>query len=428
MFDRFVKWNRILGPGILIAAAAIGTSHLVQSTRAGADYGFSLIWLILLVNLLKYPFFEFGPRYASATGETVLHGYQRLGPGYLMTFLCVSVVAMLLSLTALIVVTGALTANLVASVLPAAAPDWPPIVWCLIVVALCNGVLAFGRYNTLDRVTKSIVAVLGICTIIAVVVAIAHPVEPTADLQAKHIDLRDIAVVGFLLALMGWMPAPIELSVWPSVWMAERAEQTGFSASVREARIDLNTGYISTAILACAFLMLGALMMHPTGQAFSPSGTEFAQQLVGIFGETIGPWIKPVIALAAFTCLFSTTLTCLDGYPRSNAMAATIALLKRDRNSTVLFWMFNIATVIIALLFIVLFVKSLRHIVDIVTIVAFLTAPVFAFLNFRLVMSGHMHREHRPGAIMQAIAWVGMFFLGGVSIGFAIWQCATWFG
>ena len=47
-----------LGPGLLFAGAAIGVSHLVQSTRAGADFGFGLLWALLLVNLFKYPFFQ----------------------------------------------------------------------------------------------------------------------------------------------------------------------------------------------------------------------------------------------------------------------------------------------------------------------------------------------------------------------------------
>ena len=34
---------KALGPGILYAGAAIGASHLVQSTRAGASYGFEII-------------------------------------------------------------------------------------------------------------------------------------------------------------------------------------------------------------------------------------------------------------------------------------------------------------------------------------------------------------------------------------------------
>ena len=52
---------RSFGPGLMWAGAAIGVSHLVQSTRAGAVAGFGLAGTILLALILKYPFFEFGP-------------------------------------------------------------------------------------------------------------------------------------------------------------------------------------------------------------------------------------------------------------------------------------------------------------------------------------------------------------------------------
>ena len=68
-----------LGPGLILAAAAIGVSHLVQSTRAGALYGFTLIWAIIIANLTKYPFLEFGPRYTVVMKESLIQGYKRLG-------------------------------------------------------------------------------------------------------------------------------------------------------------------------------------------------------------------------------------------------------------------------------------------------------------------------------------------------------------
>lgn len=50
---------RALGPGVLLASAAVGGSHLIASTQAGALYGWQLAVIILLVNVLKYPFFRF---------------------------------------------------------------------------------------------------------------------------------------------------------------------------------------------------------------------------------------------------------------------------------------------------------------------------------------------------------------------------------
>ncbi|MBU6161626.1 MAG: hypothetical protein KGO50_10920, partial [Myxococcales bacterium] len=71
---------RALGPGLLFAAAAVGVSHLVQSTRAGAEHGLALGGIIILANVMKYPAFRYGAQYAAATGTSLLEGYRKLGP------------------------------------------------------------------------------------------------------------------------------------------------------------------------------------------------------------------------------------------------------------------------------------------------------------------------------------------------------------
>ena len=53
---------KAMGPGLLWAGAAVGVSHLVQSTRAGANFGFAMLWVVIVANLFKYTAFEFGPR------------------------------------------------------------------------------------------------------------------------------------------------------------------------------------------------------------------------------------------------------------------------------------------------------------------------------------------------------------------------------
>ena len=58
MNPRLSKFTKTAGPGILFASTAIGVSHLVQSTRAGADFGLLLLGFVIVVSLLKYPFFE----------------------------------------------------------------------------------------------------------------------------------------------------------------------------------------------------------------------------------------------------------------------------------------------------------------------------------------------------------------------------------
>ena len=68
-----LSW-RSFGPGVLMASAAIGGSHLVASTQAGALYGWQLAIMIILANLFKYPFYRFGTEYAYSTGESLVAG------------------------------------------------------------------------------------------------------------------------------------------------------------------------------------------------------------------------------------------------------------------------------------------------------------------------------------------------------------------
>ena len=83
-----------LGPGLLFAGAAIGVSHLVQSTKSGADFGLGLIWALLIANLFKYPFFQYGPKYALATGESMLHGYKKLSRSILIVYFILTIATM----------------------------------------------------------------------------------------------------------------------------------------------------------------------------------------------------------------------------------------------------------------------------------------------------------------------------------------------
>ena len=138
-----------LGPGLLFAGAAIGVSHLVQSTRAGADFGFGLVWALLLVNLFKYPFFQFGPRYAMATGETLLDGYKKMGKGILVTYFILTFATMFTIQTAVTIVTAGLAYSIFG--------DFISIqVWTVIILLICFIILIKGQYKFLDKLMKAL--------------------------------------------------------------------------------------------------------------------------------------------------------------------------------------------------------------------------------------------------------------------------------
>ena len=50
-------------------------------------------------------------------------------------------------------------------------------------------------------------------------------------------------------------------------------------------------------------------------------GVAFSAQLIGVYTSLIGQWTLPIIGLAAVVTMFSTSITCLDAFPRSLAVA-----------------------------------------------------------------------------------------------------------
>lgn len=405
-----------LGPGLLFAGAAIGVSHLVQSTRAGADFGLGLLWALLLVNLFKYPFFQFGPRYASATGESLLDGYNKLGKGVLTTYYVLNLATMFTIQTAVTIVTAGLASSLFG--------DFPTFeignrditsteIWTVIITSVCLLLLLVGKYKLLDKLMKVIIITLTISTIIAVSMALNN----TESVSFKQILPDNSLEIGFLIAFMGWMPAPLDVSVWQSLWCIEKkkdAKQYG----PKFALFDFNVGYVSTIILGIGFLLLGALIMFNNGETFSNSASVFSNQLIKMYTSSLGDWAYIIIGIAAFTTMFSTTLTTLDASPR--AMTKTTQLLFNTSSKfNYTFWIILLAIGTISIFF--FFASEMGFLIKVATILSFITAPFYAIINYRLISSRHTPKDWQPSIKLHILSWLGISFL----IGFSIWYLTT---
>ncbi|MGY6555532.1 MAG: Nramp family divalent metal transporter [Wenzhouxiangella sp.] len=408
-----------IGPGLLMAGAAIGVSHLVQSTRAGADYGLSLLGLVLLACLLKFPFIEFGPRYAAATGESLIRGYKRLGDSALGIFALITMATMFIIQASVTLVTAGL-AGMVFGL------DATLTQLSFGVLIACIAVLAIGRFAALDLVMKLIMGALAISTTAAVALAFgATPDWSTSDSGFTASALWTAAGFAFVLALLGWMPIPLDVAAWHSLWTLERAKQTGHKPSVAHALFDCRLGYLAATIMAVLFLLLGALVMYGSGETLPNQAVAFSARLVEMYVSSLGEWSRPLIAIAALTAMFSTTLAVTDAYPR--VIRALIEVsgaategppnldLHRGRYITGL-----LLVTIGALIIILYFGERFTALIDFATTISFLAAPVLAWLNLRVVTSDFMPAEHRPGPWMLRLAWAGFAFL--------VLFCLIWLG
>ena len=396
---------RTLGPGLLYAGAAIGVSHLVQSTRAGADYGFALLLFVILANILKFPFFEYGPRYAVATNESVIEGYKRLGAWALGLFVVMTVGTMFAIQAAVTIVTAGLASHLLGFGLGAVS-------WSAIILAVCLLVLLVGKFPFLDKLIKVVIVILALATVVAVLLAAQQgyvydpkPVQLFSSWEAFPI--------AFLLALMGWMPAPLDIAAWHSVWTLERKRTSGHAPKLRESMFDFHMGFWGAAVLSLCFLSLGALVMFGSPQAVPEKGPAFAAQFVEMYTASLGDWSYYVIGVAALTTMFSTTITVLDAYPRV-LKRITVAVVpqfeeKSSGDGAYWFWIILVSAGAIALL--AFLADSMTFMVDLATILSFLTAPLFAIMNYWLITGPNIPEKFRPGPGLKWLSRVGIGFL-----------------
>lgn len=406
---------QLLGPGIVFAGAAVGVSHLVQSTRAGAVYGLGLIAFIVFANLMKYAAFRFGPHYAAATGRSLLHGYLKQGKWAVALYGLVTVATMFTVQAAVTFLTAGLAIYLFDL-------SFDAFFVSIALMVFCYGLLAGGSYAWLDKITKIAVALFTVTTLIVTALALGE--IPESASVVPPVETFEVADWLFVAALIGWMPSAIDVSVWQSLWTLEKKKSEG--VTLREVTLDFHVGYIGSAVLALAFVILGAATFYDRGIELQATAGGFAAQLVGAYQERLGEWSGPLVGLSALLVMFSTTFAVSDGFPR--AIAALVENLREERGTTPRERpMFGKVSRDYAAAMLVILVgasvviatagTTLKGLVDLATTASFLTAPILSWLNHRAATSDEVPREAQPSSTLLAVSGISILLQAALAIG-----------
>ncbi|MBA4500942.1 Nramp family divalent metal transporter [Marinobacterium marinum] len=404
----------ILGPGLLFAATSVGTSHLVQSTRAGALYGLALLLIVIVANAVKYPAFRFASDYFPATGTTLLEAYRRQGRWVLVAYLLITLSSLLFAVSALALMSAGLIKVVFALTLPT---HW----MALGLIAATSAVLIIGHYNTLERVTKFLVVIMMVCTLIATATII-----PEIDWSSDNIQLLptqlDIAGLMFVAALIGWMPVPLDASVWQSLWAKAKADNSEHPPTLGQSRFDFNISFVGTLLLAICFMLLGAGLMHDKGIELQSGSAAFSAQLISLYEAVFGSAAGPVIGIAALAIIYSSLLAIMDAFPRAlSSLHRRWQNIPEDQDDHILNESdpFYVGTLVAmgagAALTYQFFMTSLTSLIDMAATIAFITAPLIAYLNHKVITADHVPKACQPGGMMVMYSRFSI----AVMIGFA---------
>ena len=425
---RGIRILRFLGPGLLVAMAGVGTSHLVTAPLAGANFEFALLWVLPVAFLFKWQGFELAMRYTAATGESILAAYTRIPGPRKWAVWAVLAATVIIGCTAV----GAIVAA-AGAVLWASFGVGSLLVYGIALSLLAVGLLLAGKYQGLEVVNKVLAIILVIGTVVAFVIG---------GVRAEawgHLLLPTIPAGSALLVagLMGWMPTDLSVGVWASLWMTnkrramvrvretlgpEAVENTPpefrpyADAWFRAALYDFRIGHIVSWIIATMYLLLGAMILFAREEKPEGAGTILA--ISRIFTETVGPWMFPVFIAGAFAALFSTVLIIFDGFPRTFAASLTaLAPPHADRpwwTERTLMRVMMAVMVVCAIIALTVFPNP-AMLVPAAGAVSFAISPVLFAVNLYVALK-FIPTRYRPSRFVVIWSWISIVALSLLSL------------
>ena len=272
--------------------------------------------------------------------------------------------------------------------------------------------MSLGKFNALDKLIKYLIIALSLSTILSFFLAGFEFGEPMKFQQVFPVKNSEVI---FLIAFMGWMPAPLDVSIWNSLWTVEKSKEQ--QNSIKNSIFDFNLGYFGTAVLGICFIGIGYFTIYNSTETLSNSASIFSNQLINLYTSSLGDWSYYLIAIAAFSTMLSTTITAFDASPRAMAVTTELIFDKKIKHIYII-WLLILCFGTITIFFI--FSSQMGMLIKIATILSFLTAPFYAITNYILISSNKTPKEFRPSKLMHLLSVLGIIYLVGFSVFFLI--------
>ena len=460
------------GPGVILMMTGIGTSHLVVAPAAGGRFAYALLWCIPVAYIFKYYGFEMAFRFTNATGKSMIEAYATAWKKWPLWYVLVTTLIQcalgqagrLIAAAAVLYYVGTEVVGLPISL----------AVYGLVLALVSVAIILRGRYQAVELAAKVLAAIL-VASTLGVFFAGPPPMSEMA-----HFFMVEVPDGSWLIiaAFLGLLPTGIDVSLQASEWgkakkkgmskIRERLEEMGlagrfdpFAPARQDLAVDTSNlpasagdycrrwfkigtwdfrqGHVISFVLASVFLLLAATRLYPSGI----EGRGVMGEIVGLFGESLGPGLMIVFMLGAFAATFSTAFNYFDGWPRivgaccRNLFRGTAELDGLDpagltaAHRTTWYSEYNIyrATMMYSLVASVSIVAGLQRPVLLVLLASALAAfvaPVIFFLNFYycLVIIPKTDKAFYPSAFARGFGGLSLVVftgLTGISIYWTIW-------
>lgn len=337
-------WLTFFGPGAVIASLTIGAGELIFSSRAGALFGYRLLWFFLLVLALKWILAFATARHMVLTGAHPFQRWMEL-PGtrgwlpavfFLLALICFPVWVSFHAGTL-----GTLFSWM--SGTEHSLRGGSHFLWGLAALAAVLVLVAAGGYSSLERIQLVIVVLMLLCVVISLLLlkpdwlellkglflpqVPAYPawIEGEKEIAGRPMWVETITYVGVLggsgydylayvsyLRTKHWGRAGKAVADTAALEQMARSPEDVNRLWLRALWVDSVLSFLAVLIFAGVFVACGAIVLGPQHKV--PGGTNLLR-LQAEFVSPLYPWLQPLYFVGAVLTIFGTLYGTIEVAP-----------------------------------------------------------------------------------------------------------------
>lgn len=267
--SRSLAWLHALGPGLITAALVFGPSKVTIASIMGADYGFSLLWLVVVAIFFMIIFTTMAARVGIATNQSLLttisHKYGNI--------------ARIAIGVGVFLVTASFQAgnSIGAGITLAEATHTPKVIWIVVCNLLGIGILLVrGFYKILEKIMITLIIMMLFAFIITMVMS-----KPSVgDIAGGFVPGVPEGSMGLIIAFTASCFSIVG-AIYQSYLVQERKRINPDAKLTGKESIPgmLILGFMSATVMICA-----AMVLHPAGIKIT-TATDMAKALEPVFGN-----------------------------------------------------------------------------------------------------------------------------------------------
>ncbi|WP_298511971.1 Nramp family divalent metal transporter [uncultured Kordia sp.] len=273
------KWIKNIGPGTLVAAAFIGPGTVTLCTKAGVQFGYGLLWAMLLSIIATIVLQEMAARTGIITQKGLAEVIKEQITSPLLRNL-----AVFLILGAIVVGNAAYEAGNIsgASLGMRVFGEEYAVLYPILIGVIAFAVLFIGNYKVLERSLVTLVLLMSISFLIT---AILTKPDLIGMLQGTFVPKIPEDSIIIVIGLIGTTVVPYNLFLHASLVKEKWKTKEDLSVARKDTMISIVLGgIVSMAIIVAATSITGGNIDNAfdLAKGLEPLYGEYAKYLLGI--------------------------------------------------------------------------------------------------------------------------------------------------